>query len=66
VQASKAPYANDEYAPAGRTMIAKYIINRAKAGERDPRWSYCDNQRRERALSGLYDRRIAAAFARAS
>jgi hypothetical protein len=27
VQASKAPYSADEYAPAGRTIIAKYIIS---------------------------------------
>ncbi len=37
VQASKAPYCNDEYALAGRTIIAKYIIGAAKAGQRDPR-----------------------------
>jgi hypothetical protein len=38
VQASKAPYSAGEYASAGRTIIAKHIINQAKAGERDPRW----------------------------
>jgi hypothetical protein len=38
VQASKAPYGTEEYAPAGRTIMATYIINAAKAGERDPRW----------------------------
>jgi hypothetical protein len=38
VQASKAPYTNEEYALAGRTILAKYIINQAKAGERDSRW----------------------------
>ena len=38
VRASKAPYGSDEYAPAGRTIIATYIISAAKAGERDPRW----------------------------
>jgi hypothetical protein len=38
VETSKAPYANEEYAAAGRTIIAKYIIDQAKAGERDPRW----------------------------
>lgn len=38
VQTSKAPYGTGEYAPAGRTIIAKYIIKQAKAGERDPRW----------------------------
>ena len=37
LQTSKAPYGNEEYAPAGRTIIAKYIIKQAKAGERDPR-----------------------------
>jgi hypothetical protein len=38
VQASKAPYANEEYASAGRAILARYIISAAKAGERDPRW----------------------------
>ena len=38
VQASKAPYANEEYASAGRAILATYIISAAKAGERDPRW----------------------------
>ncbi len=38
VQASKAPYGSEEYALAGRTILAKYIIGAAKAGERDPRW----------------------------
>jgi len=38
VQASKAPYAAEEYALAGRTILAKHIINAANAGERDPRW----------------------------
>jgi len=38
VRASKAPYGTDEYAPAGRALIATYIISSAKAGERDPRW----------------------------
>jgi hypothetical protein len=38
VQESQAPYGSEEYASAGRTIIAKYIINQAKAGERDPRW----------------------------
>ncbi len=37
-QASKAPYGTEEYALAGRTIIAKYIIQQAKVGERDPRW----------------------------
>jgi len=38
VEASKPFYVSDEYAPAGRAILAKYIINAAKAGERDPRW----------------------------
>ena len=38
VQASKAPYGTDEYAAAGRTILARHIIQAAKAGERDPRW----------------------------
>ena len=38
VEASQAPCGTDEYAAAGRTIIAKYIIQQAKAGERDPRW----------------------------
>jgi hypothetical protein len=38
IQASKAPYAAEEYALAGRTILAKHIINAANAGERDPRW----------------------------
>ena len=38
VQASKAPYANEEYASAGRAILATYIISAAKAGERDTRW----------------------------
>jgi hypothetical protein len=38
VQTSKAPYGSDEYAAAGQTIIAKYIIKQAMAGERDPRW----------------------------
>jgi hypothetical protein len=37
VQASKAPYATADYALAGRTILAKYIINAASHGERDPR-----------------------------
>jgi len=32
------PYGTDEYAAAGRAIIATYIISSAKAGERDPRW----------------------------
>jgi hypothetical protein len=38
VQTSKAPYSSDEYAPAGRVIIAKYIIQQARAGELDARW----------------------------
>jgi hypothetical protein len=38
LQASKAPYGTEEYATAGRTRLAQYIISAAKAGERDPRW----------------------------
>jgi hypothetical protein len=37
VDASKAPYSAEEYAPAARTILAKYIIRAAKAGELDPR-----------------------------
>src|SRR6266566_6063096 len=33
VKSSKAPYAADGYAPVGRTIIAKHIIDAAKAGE---------------------------------
>ena len=32
------PYGSEEYATAGRTILAQYIIKVAKAGERDPRW----------------------------
>ena len=38
VQKSKAPYATEEYASAGRAILATYIISAAKVGERDPRW----------------------------
>ena len=38
LQASKAPYGTEEYATAGRTILAQYIISAAKAGERDPHW----------------------------
>jgi len=38
VQASNAPYGTDEYAAAGRAILAKHIIQAAKEGERDPRW----------------------------
>ena len=36
--ASKAPFGTEEYASAGRAILAQYIISAAKAGERDPRW----------------------------
>jgi hypothetical protein len=36
--AGKAPYADEEYASAGRAILATYIISAAKAGELDPRW----------------------------
>jgi hypothetical protein len=42
VEASKAPYSSEEYAVAGRVILAKYIINAAKTGERDPH-SLADN-----------------------
>jgi hypothetical protein len=35
LQANKAPYADDDYALTGRTILAKYIISAAKMGERD-------------------------------
>ena len=38
VQASKAPYSAEEYAPAARAIIDEYIIETARLGERDPRW----------------------------
>ena len=38
LQASKAPYGSEEYATAGRAILATHIISAAKAGERDPRW----------------------------
>jgi hypothetical protein len=38
VQTSNAPYGTEEYALAGRTILAKYMIRAAKAGELDPRW----------------------------
>jgi 3-hydroxy-3-methylglutaryl CoA synthase len=37
-QLSKTPYVAEEYAEAGRIILAKHIITAAKAGERDPRW----------------------------
>src|SRR5262249_26159662 len=38
VEYSKAPWSFAEYSNAGRTILAKYIIKQAKAGERDARW----------------------------
>jgi hypothetical protein len=38
VQTSNAPYGSEEYALAGRTILARHIIAAAKEGERDPRW----------------------------
>jgi len=38
VQASKAPSSAEEYAPAAQMILAKYIIEAAQTGERDPRW----------------------------
>jgi hypothetical protein len=37
VRASKDSYLAEEYTVAGRAILAKHIINVAKAGERDPR-----------------------------
>ena len=56
MQTSKAPYGTEEYAVAGRIIIAKYIIKQAKAGERDPCWLsdsallYLSQQRLSRTL----------------
>ena len=38
VEYSKAPWSAAEYSNAGRTILAKYIVKQAKAGERDTRW----------------------------
>jgi hypothetical protein len=38
VVANNAPYGQQEYAAAGRVILATHIISAAKAGERDPRW----------------------------
>jgi hypothetical protein len=35
IECSKAPWASDDYAVTGRTILAKYIIAMAKGGERD-------------------------------
>ena len=37
VEESKAPWASEDYSAAGRTILAKYIITKAKDGERDAR-----------------------------
>jgi hypothetical protein len=37
LQASNAPYGADGYALAGRTILAKYIIETARAGEWNPK-----------------------------
>ncbi len=37
-QLSKKPYVSSKYGSAGRTIIAKHIINAAQAGARDPHW----------------------------
>jgi hypothetical protein len=37
VELSKAPWASTDYSTAGRTILSKYIITRAKGGERDPK-----------------------------
>jgi hypothetical protein len=37
VQASQAPFAAEEYAPAAREILAKHIIMAAQRGERDRR-----------------------------
>jgi hypothetical protein len=58
VQASKAPWATDDYAKVGRTIIAKHIIQNARLGEFDPRWLadsallYLTQQKLTRTLSG--------------
>ncbi len=38
IECSKAPWAFDDYAAAGRTILAKYIIAMARSGERDSKW----------------------------
>jgi len=37
LQASRAPFAAEDYAPAAREILAKYIIAEAQRGERDRR-----------------------------
>jgi hypothetical protein len=38
IECSKAPWASDDYAAVGRTILARYIIAMAKSGERDTKW----------------------------
>jgi hypothetical protein len=38
IEQSKAPWASADYAAAGRTLLARYIIETAKSGERDAKW----------------------------
>jgi hypothetical protein len=38
VELSKAPWASTDYSTAGRAILGKYIVTRAKGGERDPKW----------------------------
>jgi hypothetical protein len=38
IETSKAPWASADYSQTGRTIVAKYIIDSAKVGERDARW----------------------------
>jgi hypothetical protein len=58
VQASKAPYGDEEYADAARMILAKHIIEAARAGERDARWLadsallYLSQQRLSRSPPG--------------
>jgi len=35
---SKAPWASEDYSTAARTILARYIIEMAQSGERDPKW----------------------------
>jgi len=35
---SKAPWASEDYSTAARTILARYIIEMAQGGERDPKW----------------------------
>ncbi len=38
IETSKAPWGSEDYSGAGRTILAKYIIDVAKGGERDAKW----------------------------